>query len=444
VRVDLIYSEAERAVRAELERKWRDHEAMCVRMSEIIRAYGLGLSGATDIVARTVEEGGAERGRAGGRLDRLPQRHGDPHRHDGGDSVGLIVTSIPFSTQYEYTPSYNDFGHSDDSPHFFRQMDYLTPELLRVLQPGRKLCVHVKDRVRPGGMEGVGFQTVDPFHAECIAHYRRHGFFYMGMITVETDVVRENNQTYRLGWTEKCKDGSRMSVGMPEYVLLFRKAPSDSSNGYADVPVVKAKADYPRARWQIDAHAKWRSSGERLLAPEDLVGLPARDIYRRFRAAVTSSVYDHEWHVGLNQGLEDARSLPSGFALLPPHAWHPDIWSDVARMRTLNGEQAAKGREMHLCPLQFDIVDRLIVSDSNPGDVVYDPFGGLMTVPLRAVKLGRRGLGVELNPSYFDDAVRILRDADRERATPSLFDLIAAEEASAEGEDLPEVMEAAE
>ncbi|HEY1605598.1 MAG TPA: DNA methyltransferase [Allosphingosinicella sp.] len=446
VLIDFIFTEAERAVKAEFERKWRDHEAMCARMSEIIRTYGLGLTGASDLLERTVDEGAAER---------VEQGDGwTVYRNDTvirtakleSDSVGVIVTSIPFSTQYEYTPSYNDFGHSDDSAHFFRQMDYLTPELLRVLQPGRKLCVHVKDRVRPGGMEGVGFQTVDPFHAECIAHYRRHGFFYMGMITVETDVVRENNQTYRLGWTEKCKDGSRMSVGMPEYVLLFRKAPSDSSNGYADVPVVKAKADYPRARWQIDAHAKWRSSGDRLLAREDLAGLPARDIYRRFRAAVTASVYDHEWHVGLNQGLEDAKSLPSGFALLPPHAWHPDIWSDVARMRTLNGEQAAKGREMHLCPLQFDIVDRLIVSDSNPGEVVYDPFGGLMTVPLRAVKLGRRGLGVELNPDYFDDAVRILRDADRARATPSLFDLIAAEEASAEGEEdeIPEVMEAAE
>jgi hypothetical protein len=349
------------------------------------------------------------------------------------DSVGLIVTSIPFATQYEYTPSYNDLGHTDDSGHFFRQLDYLTPELKRVLMPGRMACIHVKDRVRPGGMEGVGFQTVDPFHAECIAHYRRHGLFYMGMITVETDVVRENNQTYRLGWTEKCKDGSRMSVGMPEYVLLFRKAPSSSDDGYADEPVVKDKADYTRARWQTDAHAKWRSSGDRLIGPEDLVGLPARDVYRRFRDSVRSSVYDYERHVAIAQALEDAKSLPPGFALLPPHAWHPEIWSDVARMRTLNGEQAAKGREMHLCPLQFDIVDRLMRGYSNPGDTVYDPFGGLMTVPLRAVLLGRRGMGVELNPGYFEDGVRILRDADRERATPNLFDLIEAER-SAEGE----------
>jgi hypothetical protein len=175
------------------------------------------------------------------------------------DSVGLIVTSIPFATQYEYTPSYNDLGHTDDSDHFFRQLDYLTPELKRVLMPGRKLCVHVKDRVRPGGMEGVGFQTVDPFHAECIRHYRRHGLFYMGMITVETDVVRENNQTYRLGWTEKCKDGSRMSVGMPEYVLLFRKAPTSSEDGYADDAGGPFEGRLHPRRWQTDAHAKWRS-----------------------------------------------------------------------------------------------------------------------------------------------------------------------------------------
>jgi hypothetical protein len=167
-------------------------------------------------------------------------------------------------------------------------------------------------------------------HAECIAHYRRHGLFYMGMITVETDVVRENNQTYRLGWTEKCKDGSRMSVGMPEYVLLFRKAPSSSEDGYADAPVIHSKADYTRARWQTDAHAKWRSSGERLIGPEDLTGLPARDVYRRFRDSARSSVYDYERHVAIAQALEDAKSLPPGFALLPPHAWHP---RDLERRR---------------------------------------------------------------------------------------------------------------
>ena len=157
--------------------------------------------------------------------------------------AALILTSVPFSTQYIYSASYNDFGHCDDNGHFFRQFDFLTPDLFRILQPGRVAAIHVKDRIVPGGMTGLGFQTVYPFHCDTIAHFVKHGFAYLGMKTIVTDVVRENNQTYRLGWTEQCKDGSRMGVGMPEYLLLFRKPPTDSSNGYADVPVVKHKPD---------------------------------------------------------------------------------------------------------------------------------------------------------------------------------------------------------
>ena len=80
------------------------------------------------------------------------------------------------------------------------------------------------------------------------------------MITVVTDVVRENNQTYRLGWSEQCKDGTKMGVGCPEYILLFRKLPTDHSKAYADDPVTKSKEEYTRAQWQIDAHGYWRSS----------------------------------------------------------------------------------------------------------------------------------------------------------------------------------------
>ena len=85
--------------------------------------------------------------------------------------------------------------------------------------------------------------TVEPFHALTILHYMKHGFQFFGMITVVTDVVRENNQTYRLGWTENSKDGTKMGVGCEEYVLLFRKLPTDTSNAYADVPVKKDKKD---------------------------------------------------------------------------------------------------------------------------------------------------------------------------------------------------------
>jgi DNA modification methylase len=433
VRIDLIYTEAEREVRATLERKWRQHEELVANMTAIIREYGLAAS-AMKGLERSLGVERREQTGEGWRLvnnDSVIETAAMP-----ADSVDLIVTSIPFSTQYEYSPSYNDFGHTDDTAHFFRQMDFLTPQLLRVLKPGRNLVIHVKDRIAPGGLTGFGFQTVQPFHADCIYHYQRHGFAYLGMKTVVTDVVRENNQTYRLGWTEQCKDGTRMGVGMPEYLLIFRKPPTDSSNGYADEPVVKDKAAYSRARWQTDAHGYMRSSGDRLLTAEDLHGLTHQQIYRRFRAQSLETVYDYEEHVALGEELEREQMLPTSFQLLPPQSWHEDVWTDVTRMRTLNAQQWSKGKEMHLCPLQFDIVDRVVTQMSMPGELVFDPFSGLGTVALRALKLGRRGLGVELSPTYHDDAVHWLRQEERQQLTPSLFSLLEAETEPEEEEAL--------
>jgi hypothetical protein len=251
----------------------------------------------------------------------------------------------------------------------------------------------------------------------------RHGFVFLGMITVVTDVVRENNQTHRLGWTENCKDGSKMGAGMPEYLLIFRKPPTGSSDGYADVPVRKSKDGYSRTRWQIDAHGFWRSNGDRPLTPEDLVGQPAERVFKLFKGHNLASVYDYEGHVRLGESLEDRGRLPAGFMLLQPPSWHPAVWTDVARMRTLNMMQERKGQQMHLCPLQFDIVDRLIVRYSMEGETVYDPFAGLATVPYCAVKLGRRGVGVELNPGYFRDGVAYVRSAAAKASVPTLFDL---------------------
>ena len=110
---------------------------------------------------------------------------------------------------------------------------------------------------------------------------------------------------------------------------------------------------------------------------------------------------------------------------LAPGSHNPDVWHDVNRMLTLNGDQTRKGLENHICPLQFDIVDRVIRQMSNPGELVFDPFSGLGTVALRAVKLGRRGLGCELSAAYHADAVYWLRRADTQAAMPSLFDLEA-------------------
>lgn len=427
VRIDVIYSEAEREVLRTLQQKWAQHEEMVKNMTEIIKKFGLNQLAMQETLARSI---GIDRIEVNGERfsvannDCVEEAKLKPENH-----VDLIVTSIPFANHYEYSPSYNDFGHTEDNDHFWGQMDYLTPELLRILKPGRIYACHVKDRILFGNVTGAGAPTVSPFHCEAIMHGRKHGFDYMGLITIVTDVVRENNQTYRLGWSEQCKDGTKMGVGSPEYVILFRKPQTDRSKGYADVPVKKSKDDYTRAHWQVDAHAFWRSSGNRQITAEELAGLGPDKLASMFTKFSLQNVYDYDFHIKIGEELEARGALPSTFMSLAPGSHHPDVWHDVTRMLTLNSDQSRRAVEKHVCPLQFDIVDRLIERYSNKDELVYDPFCGLGTVPYRAILKGRKGGGSELNPGYFMDQVHYLKSAEREFSMPTLFDALEAEAA---------------
>ena len=426
--IDILYMDTESEVLLTLQRKWRQYDELSAQMEEIIKTYGLG-SLALEALKRTI---GCERVEVTGKnYTAINNDCVEEVRSWPADSIDLYVTSIPFGNHYEYSPSYNDFGHNPDDAEFFKQMDYLTPELLRTLKPGRVAAIHVKDRVQFGNVTGMGMPTIEPFHADCISHFIRHGFAYFGMITVVTDVVRENNQTYRLGWTEQCKDGTKMGVGCPEYILLFRKLPTDHSKGYADVRVSKDKANYTRAQWQIDAHAFWRSSGDRPFGREDLERIPVSKLQSVYRKYSRGTVYDYNEHVKLAEELDKDGRLPSTFMVVAPGSWDMTVWDDINRMRTLNTSQSRRRQQMHVCPLQLDIVERLINRYSNPGDLVADPFAGLFTVPYLAVKMGRKGKGVELNPDYFRDGVGYCETADAEQSAPTLFDLMEEGEEAA-------------
>ena len=116
-------------------------------------------------------------------------------------------------------------------------------------------------------------------------------------------------------------------------------------------------------------------------------------------------------------------ALPPAFPQVFCTAFPVAVGAYVTRMRTLNGSQWSKGKEMHLCPMQFDIADRVIEQMSSPGDIVLDPFGGLMTVPYRALLKGRKAQAVELNPQYFLDGAQYCKAAEMNVEMPSLFDL---------------------
>ena len=116
---------------------------------------------------------------------------------------------------------------------------------------------------------------------------------------------------------EQCKDGTKMGVGCPEYVLLFRKPQTDRTRGYADLPVAKSKTEYTCAHWQVDAHAFWRSSGNRQLTAEEMASYGPAKLAKLFTEYSMANVYDYEFHVRIGEELEALGALPS-----PSCRWH--------------------------------------------------------------------------------------------------------------------------
>jgi hypothetical protein len=117
------------------EGKWSEDEQLRARMSDIIREHGLNSTGLHERLGRTI--GVARRVVKGDRFELVNNDSVDEYSAIDSDRFHLMVTSVPFGNHYEYSASYNDFGHNQDNEAFFRQMDFLTPQLLRTLRPGR-------------------------------------------------------------------------------------------------------------------------------------------------------------------------------------------------------------------------------------------------------------------------------------------------------------------
>jgi len=107
--------------------------------------------------------------------------------------------------------------------------------------------------------------------------------------------------------------------------------------------------------------------------------------------------------------------------------WARPVWLDIRETHTLNVRVARDSAdERHICPLQLDFIERVVRLWSNPGEIVFSPFGGIGSEPHTAVRLGRYGLAIELKESYWRTAVNNLRELEMEMDAPTLFDEVVA------------------
>lgn len=421
VDIYLIFTQNEREVLKVLMEKWKRHIELQTEMINLIRNYGLNNDKFssdmkrkmfTDTRTNKIGDAIAINGDTTIEIDRLEDNSG-----------GMILTSIPFGDHYEYSDNYNDYGHNYGNDKFFEQMDYLTPKLLAKLMPGRVAAVHVKDRIRYSHQNGQSFTSIQDFSGKTVHHFEKHGFVLFGKITVPTDVVQENNQTYRLTWGELVKDSTKMGVGLPEYILLFRKPPSDNKNAYADLPVNKSKEAYSLARWQLDAHAVWQTNGNRFLTLEQAEKLNPKTIYAWWKEYCRVVPYDYQHHLDACETLDKAGKLSKKMMTLMNRPKDGSVMNDVNRLNTLNANQVNRKKEKHICPLQLDLIERLIFQYTNEGELVIEPFGGLFSTAYKAIEMKRRAWACELNPNYYDDGLYYLKSIEYKLSVPTLFDM---------------------
>lgn len=278
------------------------------------------------------------------------------------DSVHLSIYSPPFATRngaclYQYSSDPRDFSNCDNGDHFFEHYDYLVNQLARVMMPGRISCVHCTDIPNSNS----GKDSYSDFAGDIIRLHERHGFSYIGRhgIWKEPLAVRLRTMQKNLAHQTLTIDSTLCGVASMDYLLLFR------NKGDNPVPVSHPVGllDY---------------CGERVMPPE-------LQAFRGYTGKQTENRYSHWiW-----------RQYASSF------------WDDIRIERVLPFKAARDSEdEKHVHPLQLDVIERAVILRSNPGEVVLTPFMGVGSEVYGAVENGRKGIGFELKPSYYRQAVK--------------------------------------
>ena len=276
--------------------------------------------------------------------------------------VHLSVYSPPFAGLYNYSSSEQDFSNCGTYADFMTQYAFLVAEIARVTMPGRVTAVHCMDV--PSG--NTGRDHMIDFPGDIIRLHEQHGFKYVARYAVWKDPFTVYLRTLQKSLRHRtCADDStKCSAAAADYLLMFRRA------GENPIPVA-----HPTG---LMSYAGARP------VPADLLQ------YRGWKGKQTENKYS-QWVW---------RQYASAF------------WDDVRLDRVLPYREAKEpDDERHVHPLQLDVIERCIHLWSNPGETVLTPFMGVGSEVYGAVVNGRRGVGVELKPSYYKQAVRNMTDA---------------------------------
>lgn len=296
--------------------------------------------------------------------------------------IDLSVYSPPFAQPgggalYHYSSSDRDLSNARSLDEFMRHYQFIVDQLFRLTKPGRMSAVHCADV--PTG--NTGCDHLFDLPGEIIRLHERCGFKFAARYAIWKEPLAVRNRTLAKNLAHKTivDDSSHCSNAGADYLLLFRR------KGDNAVPIA-----HPYGLTEY--------AGEREI-PKEL------HRYKGWKGKQTENRFSHWiW-----------RQYASCF------------WDDIRLDNVLPYREARDSEdEKHVHPLQLDVIERCVQLWTNPGETVITPFMGVGSEVYGAVKAGRRGIGVELKPSYWRQAVKNLEHAakivaDSAEKQPGLF-----------------------
>lgn len=289
------------------------------------------------------------------------------------DSIHYGVHSPPFEGLYKFTNSDRDVSNGEGAV-FWQHYTFLIRELLRVTMPGRLHSVHVMQL--PATKVREGYIGMRDFRGDVIRAYEAAGWITHSEVCIWKDpvVAQQRTKSIRLLHKQLCKDSSLSGQGMADYVVTFRK-PGDNEIAIAG---------------ELDHYAG------------DAVDV-SREAYER-QVAEHRAAGKEPW------------PFKQWVSIMTWQRYASPVWTDIRQTRTLQYRSARDEKdEQHISPLQLDVIERCIDLWSNPWETVLTPFMGIGSEVYVAVERNRRGMGFELKPSYWRQAVANLQRLSDER-----------------------------
>jgi DNA modification methylase len=283
---------------------------------------------------------------------------------------------------YTYSSSDHDLGNCRNYEEFFQHYEFVVKEINRILKPGRFAAVHCME------IPLNADQGLDDFPGDIIKLLRDNGFKYWDRKNIWKEPLRGAIRTRlrALMHVQLCTDSSKSRGALADYLLFFKK------------------------------------KGDNVVPISHPIGLTNYAGDLELMNEVELAEYKELKNTYINH-TEDHTNRLSQFIW---RRYASSAWEDIRANVCLSYQEARdKEDDRHVCPLQLDIITRAVTLYSNPGEVVFTPFMGIGSEVYAAVTAGRKGVGVELKPSYFNQACKNLKPASEQigcEIMPTLFD----------------------